>query len=73
VARHGSAVRRNGTPVGEVTSGSFSPTLKKNIGLAYVAREASEAGTEIGIVVRDKELKARVVKTPFYRGSAREA
>jgi aminomethyltransferase len=60
-------ILKNGKPVGKVTSGSFSPTLKKNIGLGYVPVELAIPDTEIEIQVRDKALKAKVVKLPFYK------
>ncbi|MBU3759849.1 MAG: glycine cleavage system aminomethyltransferase GcvT, partial [Candidatus Omnitrophica bacterium] len=59
--------RKNGALIGEVTSGTFSPTLKKNIGLGYVAAAEAYAGNEIGIQVRDKVLNARIVPLPFYK------
>jgi aminomethyltransferase len=51
--------------IGEVTSGSQSPTLGKGIGMGYVAKEYSQPDTEIFVEVRGKFLKARVVKMPF--------
>jgi len=52
--------------IGYVTTGSFSPTLKKNIGLALIEAEYAKEGTEIEISVRNKNLKAKVIKKPFY-------
>lgn len=57
----------DGKEIGKVTSGSFSPTLKKNIGLGYVPVKYAAQETEIQILVRDKFLKAKVVKLPFYK------
>jgi aminomethyltransferase len=54
-----------GTVIGEVTSGTQSPSLNKAIGLGYVASEFSKAGSEIFIEVRGKLLKAVVCKIPF--------
>lgn len=56
-----------GSKIGEVTSGTQSPTLQKGIGLGYVPTEFSKAGTEIFVKVRDRLLKAQVVKTPFVK------
>ncbi|GGE14725.1 glycine cleavage system aminomethyltransferase GcvT [Psychroflexus salis] len=53
--------------IGQVTSGTMSPTLKKAIGLGYVKTTYSKLGTEIFIRVRKKQLKAEVVKLPFYK------
>jgi aminomethyltransferase len=55
----------DGTVIGEVTSGTMSPTLNKAIGMGYVNSENSAAGSEIYIEVRGKLLKAQVVKIPF--------
>jgi aminomethyltransferase len=54
-------------PIGMVTSGSPSPSLKENIGLGYVKTEFSNIGTEIEIEIRGRRAKAVVVKTPFYK------
>lgn len=54
-----------GTVIGEVTSGTQSPSLNKAIGLGYVSSEFSKAGSEIFIEVRGKLLKAVVCKIPF--------
>lgn len=53
--------------IGKVTSGTQSPSLQKAIGLAYLKNEFTKEGTEIFIAVRDKKLKAKVVKTPFFK------
>ena len=54
--------------IGEVTSGTMSPSLGYGVGLGYVTIENSKPGTEILIAVRNRKLKAEVVKLPFYRG-----
>jgi aminomethyltransferase len=56
-----------GHEIGYVTSGSPSPFLKKNIGLAYVPPEAAQMGRTLLIEVRGQQLKARIVPTPFYK------
>lgn len=58
----------DGNVIGEVTSGTMSPSLKKAIGMGYVASEHSKFGNEIYIKVRNKLLKAEIVKIPFYKG-----
>ena len=55
----------SGQVIGEVTSGTMSPTLKVGIGMGYVAKEHSAPGTEIYIVVRGRQLAAEVVKPPM--------
>ena len=68
IARHGYAIlNRDGDVIGEVTSGSHSPTLEKAIGMGYVPIEYSEPGTELAIQVRKKSVSAIVVKGPFYQ------
>lgn len=56
-----------GGRIGVVTSGTQSPSLQTGIGLGYVKTEYSKTGTEIFIKIREKLLKAAVVKTPFYK------
>jgi aminomethyltransferase len=58
----------NENEIGRVTSGTMSPSLDKAIGLGYVPVEFKEEGTEIFIGVRNKMLKAKVSKLPFYKG-----
>lgn len=57
----------NNHVIGEVTSGTQSPSLAKGIGLGYVSTSFSNIDSEIYIKIRDKELKAKVVKLPFYK------
>jgi aminomethyltransferase len=67
IPRHGYEVFVNDEQIGEVTTGTQSPTLKKNIGLALVKSDFSELGTEVEVQIRKKRLKAVVVATPFYK------
>ena len=68
IARHGYEVcDAEGNVIGFVTSGTMSPCSGKAIGMAYVAAPLYKADTEIYIKVRNKLLKAVVVKTPFYK------
>jgi aminomethyltransferase len=53
--------------IGFVTSGTQSPSLHKAIGMGYVESQYAVEGMEISIVIRDKPVKAKVVKTPFYK------
>lgn len=53
--------------IGIVTSGTQSPSLQKAIGMGYVAKEYATEGNEIYIKIRDKAIKAVVVKTPFLK------
>jgi len=56
-----------GNEIGEVTSGTQSPSLQKGIGMGYVKTEFSKAGNEIFILIRDKAVKAQVTKIPFLK------
>jgi len=68
ISRHGyDVVDANGNKIGIVTSGTQSPTLQKPIGMAYVSTNYSPENSEIFISIRDKTLKAKVVKFPFLK------
>lgn len=67
IAREGAAVLVNGQPVGQVTSGTFSPTLGKSIAMAYVPHSCRAVGTECAVAIRGKSESARVVPLPFYQ------
>lgn len=67
IPRHGYSVYHGDTEIGFVTSGTQSPTLNKNLGLALIQSEFAEIGTELEVQVRKRRLKAKVIKTPFYR------
>ena len=57
----------DGNKLGDVTSGTQSPTLQKGVGLGYVPTKYSKPETEIFVKVRDRMLKAKVVKLPFVK------
>jgi aminomethyltransferase len=67
IARHGYPILSQGEQVGRVTSGTQSPTLGKALGLGYVPVELSSEGSAFDVEVRDREVAAEVVPTPFYR------
>ena len=67
IAREGALVVSGESTVGEVTSGTFSPTLEMAIAMAYVEPGVSEVGTTLEVDVRGKRVEAEVVKLPFYR------
>lgn len=67
VPREGFPVLFEGRLAGEVTSGTFSPTLDKPIAMAYVEPAASAPGTELCVDIRGRQESARVVKLPFYQ------
>jgi aminomethyltransferase len=67
IARDGYSVYVDGKIAGAVTSGSYAPFLKKNIGMAYISPSLAEVGGEIQVEIRGKLAGARIVPLPFYR------
>ena len=65
--RHGYEICSNGTKIGHVTSGTFSPSLEKGIGMGYVADQHAAVGSVVSVLVRTKEVSATVVKIPFIQ------
>nr|WP_199332279.1 glycine cleavage system aminomethyltransferase GcvT [Fischerella sp. FACHB-380] len=71
IARHGYQVLSAGVIVGEVTSGTLSPTLGYPIALAYIPTQLANVGQQLHIAIRGKTYPAIVVKKPFYRSQTR--
>jgi aminomethyltransferase len=67
IPRHGYEVFAGEQQIGFVTTGTQSPTLKKNIGLALLETQFTELDQEVEVQIRTKRLKAKVVATPFYK------
>ncbi len=68
IPRHGySVLDEGGESIGVVTSGTFSPTLKRGIGLAYITVRHAAPGTEVAVEIRGRATPAKIVTTPFYR------
>ncbi len=67
IPRPGNPVLAGGESAGVVTSGTFSPSLERGIGMAYVRTELAESGTEVEIDVRGKHRPARIASKPLYR------
>ena len=66
IPRHGYAIAApDGTGIGHVTSGTMSPCLKVGVALGYVEAAYAKPGTEIAVIIREKPVKAEVVKIPF--------
>jgi aminomethyltransferase len=72
IARHGYQVLADGRVVGEVTSGTLSPTLGYPIALAYVPSELGKIGRQLEVEIRGEAYPATVVKRPFYRAKNRQ-
>ncbi len=69
IPRHGyEIVDAEGNKIGHVTSGTISPMTREGIGMGYVPSEFSKKDSEIFIHIRNKNLKAKVVRPPFYKG-----
>lgn len=69
IARHGYEIcDADGNHIGEVTSGTMGPSVKKAIGMGYVDKAFCKMGNEIFIKVREKLIPAVIVKLPFYKG-----
>jgi aminomethyltransferase len=72
VPRHGMSILSGGREVGRVTSGTFSPSLERPIGMGYVEAELAPVGTALEIQAGTALLSARVTARPFHtRGSHR--
>ncbi len=70
VPRERYEVMKDGEVIGEITSGTFSPTLKKGIGMALIKAGTAAVGDTISVIIRNKPYEAKVVKKPFisFRG-----
>jgi aminomethyltransferase len=67
VARSGCALYDQERQIGALTSGSHSPTLHKNIGMAYVEAAAAVTGKQLQVDIRGKRVAAQIVALPFYK------
>jgi len=67
IPREGYQVQRDGQDIGLITSGSFSPTLSKNIGMALIRTEEAQIGNTVNVIIRNRPCQAVIVKTPFYK------
>ena len=67
IPRHGCEIQKDGKRIGIVTSGTLSPCLNNGIAMGYVHPDHRAEGTVLDIIVRDKPVKAKVVKPPFVK------
>jgi aminomethyltransferase len=67
IPRHGYPILKDGQRVGEVTSGTMGPSVKKPIGMGYVPTELSTEGSTFEVEIRGRPVAAQVVKTPFWK------
>jgi len=68
--RHGYDILVDGKQSGQVTSGTFSPSLEKPIALGYVPRSHAKLGSVVEVEIRGKRFPAKVVKPPFYKNAS---
>ena len=73
VPRHGYRILKDGAEVGVVTSGSFSPSLERGIGMGYVRADLAAVGSEWDVEIRGAGQRARVVRTPFVPSKAKKS
>ncbi|MDR2005991.1 MAG: glycine cleavage system aminomethyltransferase GcvT [Acidaminococcales bacterium] len=67
IARADYPVWADSKPIGRITTGSVAPTLGKNLGLALVDKSYAQAGRELFVEIRGKQVAAKIVKKPFYK------
>jgi aminomethyltransferase len=67
VPRHGYTIQVDGTPVGSVTSGTFSPSLEKGIAMGYVTIANAAAGAAVSIDVRGRGVVGKITALPFLK------
>ena len=67
IPRKGYGIYKNGEKIGEITSGTFSPFLENGIGMGYVKIEYDNEGEKVTVDIRGKQLKAEIIKLPFYQ------
>jgi len=67
IPRAGYPLIKNGESIGEVTSGSFAPTIGQNLGLGFVSSKEAFVDNDIYVSIREKEVKAKIIKKPFYK------
>jgi aminomethyltransferase len=72
IPRQGYRILKDGEPVGEIVSGTMSPTLGFGIGTGFVPMALSKPGTQLEVEIRGKGLPAKVTKLPFYRRGSRK-
>lgn len=67
IARSHYPIQKDGEEIGLVTSGSFAPSLNKNIALGLIRSDVAVMGNVLDVIIRGKAVKARIIPTPFYQ------
>jgi aminomethyltransferase len=73
IPRKGHLIKHDGGVIGEVTSGTQSPSLNQGIGMGYVAKPYEKFGTNLTVEIRDKNINCVVVKPPLYKNGTSNA
>jgi aminomethyltransferase len=66
IPRDGFRIEKDGEDVGYITSGAYSPTFKKGLAMALLKTDIVQPGNEVDVIIRDKKVRAKIVKLPFY-------
>lgn len=67
IARQGAAVLKDGAPIGEITSGTFGPTVRKSIAMGFIDSALTAEGTTLKVDFKSEQIDATIVKMPFYK------
>jgi aminomethyltransferase len=67
IARQGMVVKNGDATIGEITSGTFGPTVQKSIAMAYVDANVAAEGTQLAVDLKGTSNPAKVLKLPFYK------
>ena len=67
IPRDGYRIEKDGEDVGYITSGAYSPTFKKGLAMCLLKTDVVQLGNEVDVIIRDKKVKAKIVKLPFYK------
>ncbi len=73
IARHGFPIHQNHATVGQVTSGTFGPTVEESIGLGFVPPRLADPGEQVAIEIRTRDIPGVVTKLPFYTREPKRA
>jgi len=67
IPRDGYRIEKDGEDIGYITSGAYSPTFKKGLAMALLRTDVITPDNEVDVIIRDKKVKAKIVKLPFYK------
>jgi aminomethyltransferase len=67
IARHGFPITSKGSTIGQITSGTYSPSLQKSVAMGYVGSSYAGLGSSVTVSIRGKDIQATIVKVPFLQ------